>query len=210
MSLKCQLIQFHTFILINSALKNIYVFCPTQSYNYSVLTFAMLCCPSILLRKPPIFQIFFFLRSRWKVCDIYMYKYKTDLKSVCYWLAPIWELPGSHIEGQLWCDVVLPSSRRTGIEQSVCRHGRPSCRGSSTGRGKIFLFSSSSTPVLGPIQRIPGALSPGVKRLRREADLSHTTSAEVKNTWIYMSIPQYVFMGQFYLFSYVLLGNVSA
>jgi hypothetical protein len=44
--------------------------------------------------------------------------------------------------------------------------------------GKIFLFSTSFTPVLGfthpPIQWVHGAFSPRVKRLGREAD--HFTS----------------------------------
>jgi hypothetical protein len=34
----------------------------------------------------------------------------------------------------------------------------------------------------------------GVKRPRLEADTSPTTGAEIKNTWIYTSIPPYVFM----------------
>jgi hypothetical protein len=39
-----------------------------------------------------------------------------------------------------------------------------------------------------------GALSPEVKRQKREADHSPLTSAEVKRTWIYTSTPPYVFM----------------
>jgi hypothetical protein len=54
-----------------------------------------------------------------------------------------------------------------GIAQSV-RAGRPRGRSSSPGRVKNFLFSKSSRPNLGstqpPIQWVPGALSPGVKR----------------------------------------------
>jgi hypothetical protein len=46
--------------------------------------------------------------------------------------------------------------------------GRPTGRSSSPGRGKIFLSSTSPRPVLGPtqppIQWVPGALSPRVKR----------------------------------------------
>jgi hypothetical protein len=38
------------------------------------------------------------------------------------------------------------------------------------------------------------ALFPGVKRPRREADHSPPVSAEVKNTWVYTSIPPYDFM----------------
>jgi hypothetical protein len=59
-------------------------------------------------------------------------------------------------------------------------------RGSIPVRGKRY-FSTPQRPdrALGPtqplIQRVPGALSPGVKRLRREADHSPPSSAEVKN-----------------------------
>jgi hypothetical protein len=56
----------------------------------------------------------------------------------------------------------------------------------------------SSPRRLGPaqplIQRVPGALSPRVKRPEHEADHSPPTSAEVKKTWIYTSTPPYVFM----------------
>jgi hypothetical protein len=51
----------------------------------------------------------------------------------------------------------------------------------------IFLFATASRPTLGftqsPIQWVPGALSPGVKRPGREA-----------NHWNYTSIPSHVFM----------------
>jgi hypothetical protein len=73
------------------------------------------------------------------------------------------------------------------------RPGRPRGRSSSPGRVKIFLFSTASRPVLGPtqppIQWVPGAVPPGVKRQGREADRSPPTSAEVKKTWIYTSTP---------------------
>jgi hypothetical protein len=39
-----------------------------------------------------------------------------------------------------------------------------------------------------------GGFLPGIKRPERETDHSIPTSAEVKNTWIYTSIPPYVFM----------------
>jgi hypothetical protein len=48
------------------------------------------------------------------------------------------------------------------------------------GRGKIFLFSTAG-PTQPPIECVPGAISPGVKRQRREADHSPPSSAEVKN-----------------------------
>jgi hypothetical protein len=40
-----------------------------------------------------------------------------------------------------------------------------------------------------PIQWIPWALSPGVKRLGREVDHSPPTSAEVKKVWTYTATP---------------------
>jgi hypothetical protein len=64
--------------------------------------------------------------------------------------------------------------------------------------GKIFLLSTSSRPVLGPtqppIERIPRALSPGVKRPGLEIDHSLSGSAEVRNMWIHTFTPPYVFM----------------
>jgi hypothetical protein len=45
-----------------------------------------------------------------------------------------------------------------------------------------------------PIQWVPGALSPVVKRPGREVDHSPPTSAEVKQMGIYTSTPLYVFM----------------
>jgi hypothetical protein len=66
--------------------------------------------------------------------------------------------------------------------------------------GSTILFSTSSKPALGstqpPIEWVPGALSPGVKRQGREADHSPPTSAEVKKMWIYTSTLPYAFMTQ--------------
>jgi hypothetical protein len=66
--------------------------------------------------------------------------------------------------------------------------------------GKNFHFSMSSRLALGPtqlpIQWVPRALSPGVKRPGREADLSPPTSTEVKKTWVCTSTAPYVFMAK--------------
>jgi hypothetical protein len=63
---------------------------------------------------------------------------------------------------------------------------------------RIFLFSTSHRPALGPtqsaIQWVPGALSPGLKRPGREADHSPPTNPEVKKMWIYTYTPPYAFM----------------
>jgi hypothetical protein len=71
-------------------------------------------------------------------------------------------------------------------------------RSSSPGRVKNFLFSTSSRPALGstqpPIQWVPGALSPKVKRPGREANHSPPLNAEVKKMWIYTFTPPYAFM----------------
>jgi hypothetical protein len=73
------------------------------------------------------------------------------------------------------------------------RAGRLRGRSSSPGRVKNFLFSTSSRPALGPtqppIQRVLGAVSPGVKRPEREADHSPPANTEVKKMWIYTSTP---------------------
>jgi hypothetical protein len=66
-------------------------------------------------------------------------------------------------------------------------------RGSVPGRGKIFLFSIASSPVLGPtqptIQWVSRSLSSGLKRPGREADHSPPSTAEVKNGAAYLHYP---------------------
>jgi hypothetical protein len=59
---------------------------------------------------------------------------------------------------------------------------------SSPGRGEDVHFSISSRLALGPTQT-PNKWVPGLKRQGREADHTLETSAEVKKTWIYTSIP---------------------
>jgi hypothetical protein len=78
------------------------------------------------------------------------------------------------------------------------RAGRRRSRSSSHGRVQNFHISMSSRQDLGPIQLpiqwVPGAFSPEVKRAWRRADHSPPTSAEVKKTCVYTSTPPYVFM----------------
>jgi hypothetical protein len=66
-------------------------------------------------------------------------------------------------------------------------------RNSSPSRVKNFLFSKSSRPALGstqsPMQWVPGALSPRVKRPGREADHSPQARGEVKNVDLYIHSP---------------------
>jgi hypothetical protein len=66
-------------------------------------------------------------------------------------------------------------------------------RSSSPGSVKNGLFSRSSRPAVRPtqppIQWVPGALSPGVKRQGREADHSPPVSAEVNKIWIIHPLP---------------------
>jgi hypothetical protein len=51
------------------------------------------------------------------------------------------------------------------------------------------IFSSPQRPTQPPMQWVPGALPPVVKRPERQADNSPPTSAEVKETWINTSSP---------------------
>jgi hypothetical protein len=66
-------------------------------------------------------------------------------------------------------------------------------------RAGIFLFSALR-PALGstqpPIEWVPGAFSPGVRRLGREADHIPPSSADVKNAWSSTTIDPYVFMSR--------------
>jgi hypothetical protein len=78
------------------------------------------------------------------------------------------------------------------------RTGRPRGRSSCPGGGKNFHFFMSPRPPPGatqpPIQWLPGARSPAVKRPEREANHSPPSSAEVKKMLIYTSTPTYVTM----------------
>jgi hypothetical protein len=71
------------------------------------------------------------------------------------------------------------------------RAGRRRGWSSSPDRITNFLLSTSSRlalePIQPPTQWIAAALSPGIKRSRREADHSPPTSAKVKKMWIYTS-----------------------
>jgi hypothetical protein len=66
----------------------------------------------------------------------------------------------------------------------------------------MFLFATSGSrpppvvppPPQPPIQWVPGDVSPGVKRLSREADHSPPSSTEVKNAWCHISPHPYIFM----------------
>jgi hypothetical protein len=63
--------------------------------------------------------------------------------------------------------------------------------GSNAMMGKLLATASvpALEPTQYPIQWVPEALSPGVKRSGREADHSPPSSAEVKNVWSYTSTP---------------------
>jgi hypothetical protein len=71
-------------------------------------------------------------------------------------------------------------------------------RSSGLGRDKILVLSTSFRPALWPtqppIEWLPRAPSPGVKRSGLEADHSPLTTAEVKNTRIYTFTP-YISIG---------------
>jgi hypothetical protein len=74
------------------------------------------------------------------------------------------------------------------------RGARPRDRICSPGRVKNFLFSTSFRPAMGstqpPIQWVPEAVSPEIKRPGHEADHLPPTSAEVKKTWCIHPLPR--------------------
>jgi hypothetical protein len=81
----------------------------------------------------------------------------------------------------------MVSVRRDSVVGIAAAYGRVGGgRSSSLGGGNNFHFTMLSRPVLGPtqppIQWVPLALSPGVKRPGPDADHSPSTGAEVKNT----------------------------
>jgi hypothetical protein len=108
------------------------------------------------------------------------------------------------------CRHVLIHEPLDGFRLNTVQRGRNSAIGMMTSYGLddrgvrvrvpvgARIFSASSRPVLGPtqppIQWVPRALSPGVKRQGREVDHSLPASAEVKKMWIYTSTPPYTFM----------------
>jgi hypothetical protein len=57
----------------------------------------------------------------------------------------------------------------------------------------ILLFTAMSRqaqdPTQPPLQRVPEAVSLGIKRLGREADHSPPSNAEVQNAWSHTSTP---------------------
>jgi hypothetical protein len=69
------------------------------------------------------------------------------------------------------------------------------------GQGSSF-FPTTSRPDLvstqPPIQWLPGALSPGIKRQGREADQSLPSSTEVTKVWSYTSTPPIRLHGQLF------------
>jgi hypothetical protein len=129
-------------------------------------------------------------------------------------LAGIWIVWGAEILGDQRCDgkisrnkmITEPTDLQTTQQLSSwlsrysdwLRAGRLRRRIWVPGASRIFSLSTSSIPALGstqpPIQRMPGALSAGVRRPEREVDHSPETSAEIKKMWLYTSTPPYTCM----------------
>jgi hypothetical protein len=68
---------------------------------------------------------------------------------------------------------------------------------SRLGLGIVLLttaFRPTLDPTSPPVQWVSEALSLEIKRPGREADHSSPSNAEVKNSWSYISTPQYAFM----------------
>jgi hypothetical protein len=111
-------------------------------------------------------------------------RFMTFFKKTCHGLRPLPEESDTYLHS---------------IEAGSCsrcsdwlRAGRPRGRTSSPYRDKIFLLFTSSTQFLGPtqppIQWVPGALPPGVKRPGREAKRSAQHRAKFTSQLVYIRI----------------------
>jgi hypothetical protein len=90
----------------------------------------------------------------------------------------------------------------SGTRTLISRAGLPNGQSSSPGCSKIFLHSvqtGSGTHSASYPLGTGGAISPGAKRPGLEANHSPPSSAKVKNTWIYTSIPPYALQEKLYL-----------
>jgi hypothetical protein len=92
--------------------------------------------------------------------------------------------------GNIWDNRILQYASMRSRDSSVGTAirlcvGRQTNRYSIARKSKKYLFSAASRPSGGsiqpPVQWVPGAFSPGIKRQRRESDHSILSSAEVKN-----------------------------
>jgi hypothetical protein len=109
------------------------------------------------------------------------------------WLARTRTLRSKYFKIQHSLTILLFADRSWDSDWLQAR--RPMGRISSPGGVKIFLFSTSSRPVLGPIQtriqRLPGTLS---REVKWPGPLTTHLQLVPKNTWIYTSTPPYVLM----------------
>jgi hypothetical protein len=172
-----------------------------RDYNSSVMVYLHRLPPPSTCRNSFVVQIAF--RSILKVGSPNTRKGKKFIPNLFWktsWEEPQWkdQYPYAlRIKGYaLWVAIWEPGERSRYSDSLLAE--RPRGWSSSPCRIKNFLFSMSSWPALGPtqppIQWIPGALSPWVKRPVREADHSLPASDEVKKMWIYTSITPYAFM----------------
>jgi hypothetical protein len=93
------------------------------------------------------------------------------------------------VSGQLHAPAASTRGTHTRLGGLQSRSGHS---GDEEKKFPAFLFATASRLVLRPTrppsQRVPGTLSPGVKRPGHEADHSLPFSAKVKNAWSYTSV----------------------
>jgi hypothetical protein len=122
------------------------------------------------------------------MCQIPDSKFSSKVSQMCKNMLVLF---GIYCQNDVWSVIVVrKESELLSRYSDGLRAGRP---GFDSRQCKIFTYILSTTlrpnlrPIQPPIQWIPGALSPGVKRQGREADHSPPSSAEA-------STPRYVFM----------------
>jgi hypothetical protein len=98
----------------------------------------------------------------------------------------------------LWVQIFSSAPTGCGLASDWLRAELQRGRSSSPNRGKIFLFSTSSRPILGPnqppTQWVPKAVSSVVKRPGREADHSQLSHSErIQSVLLLLSSPFHPF-----------------
>jgi hypothetical protein len=129
--------------------------------------------------------------SRWKT----PFNYLAMRRTKCVWKL----LRLIYHQKELIRTSILSSLKNRNISADIadgCGLDGRGTGGRFPGGVRDFLFSTAFRWALGfahpPIQWIPGALSPGLKRQRREAD--HSIQRRRKEWWSYTSTPPDIFM----------------
>lgn len=126
--------------------------------------------------------------EKWHSTDLWLRRTMHVIRQFSWWY-----LAAGLLLGRWWLD----SAACVGYSDWL-RTGRLRCRSSSPNSVENVHLSISSWLALGrtqsALQRVPGALCPGVRRQGLEAVHWPSPSADVKRAWIFISLSPYVFI----------------